>query len=181
MWQRNHRFPKRILLILAWLVVGVIIAGCQGVLVSYQGARVQDGYGIAIEAGSEKGGYYQTRDLQVRYQYDYAPGELRIAGAIAFTDAIQMNFNQVSSFNLSLVFADAERNVLANYGLKTIGSWYSHDELPFSRALPVPQGTALMVFTYRGDAQEYGYGGYARRGYDDDQISTTFWEVPIVR
>lgn len=168
-----------------WVLGAIVLAlgavGCQSVLVGYEGARIQDGYGIAINAEGEQGGLYQTRDLTVRYHYQRSGQQLRIAGEVVFQDAIKMNFNVVPRFNLSLVVADAERNVLAGYGLCSIGFWTPDDPLPFSRVLTVPEHTVLMVFTYQGSAREGGGGPLGRRGMEDDGIGTTFWEMPLVR
>lgn len=150
-------------------LVGVIIPGCSSFLINYDGAKIREGYEISIVEGAKTVGHYTTLDLTVDYQYELKDDTLQIAGKVRFADYLRRDYG-LRYFNLSLVFADAENNIIENRSLTSAG--YG-GPITFNRTLKLPSQARAMVFafTYTGQAMGGGDGG----GPWD------FWDYPIVR
>ena len=161
-----------------WLLAISIIAltGCQGILLTYKGAIVRDGYLIPLTDGTQRGGIYQSPDLTIEYQWARSGSELRLSGLALFTPRIRNSFNLIPYFYLSLFFTDAQGKILEDRRMGTPGSGDPSNPLRLSEKLLLPPGTANMAFSYSGQAS--GSGG---AGKEDGGGDMPFWQVPIVR
>lgn len=150
-------------------LIGFTIPGCGKLLINYDGAKIRNGYEIHIVEGSKTVGHYTTRDLTVDYQYELKDDTLHIAGKVRFADYLLREYG-LRYFNLSLLFADAENNIIENRSLTSSG--YG-GPITFDRTLKLPGQARAMVFgfTYTGQA----VGGGESGGSKD------FWEYPIVK
>lgn len=155
------------------------LAGCQGLLFNLKGSRVKDGYGINLVQSGEKSGYFQSRDLTVNYHYTRSGSQLNISGYVEYASYVTMGFTAIENFNLGVVLADDQSNVLSDQSLISAGDFDPRDKLHFQRTLTLPPGTAMMAFTYRGNAEEGG------SRFSDDSANggtqTTFWQFPVVK
>ncbi len=159
-----------------------LVEACRPLTFGYRGAILQEGFGIELVRGRRQGGFHQTRDLTVAYEYEWRDGRLELRGRVRFADSLIYNFTSIRSFQLGVVFADGGRNVLASRSLTAAGWRHPEDELPFAGAVELHPEAVFMAFTYQGTASEGCRGG--RRGAlleDDDCMETTFWEVPLAR
>jgi hypothetical protein len=152
-----------------------VLQGCQTLMFSYQGAKVNGGSLIALPVGVQQSGNYETRDLSISYQIKRTENELQLSGLAQFAPSLRNNFLTVPYFHMSLFLADANGNVLGNRGVVTSGYGYTDDNMRFDTRITLPPGTAYMAFAYDGRAR--GAGG----GDTDSQDETTFWEYPVHR
>ena len=161
-----------------WLLAISIIAltGCQGILLTYKGETVRDGYLIPLTDGTQRGGFYQSPDLTIEYQWARSGNELRLSGVARFTPRIRNAFNLIRYFHLSLFFTDAQGKILEDRRIGTPGGGDPNNPMRLDEKLLLPPGTANMAFSYSGDARESGGAGKEDGGGD-----MPFWQVPIVR
>jgi hypothetical protein len=154
----------------------VVLTGCQGILLTYKGAIVREGYLIALTDGTQRDGFYQSPDLTIEYQWTRSGNELWLSGLTTFTPRIRNGFNLIPYFHLSLFFTDAQGQILEDRRIGTPGSGDPSNPMRFSEKLLLPPGTANMAFSYSGQAR--GSGG---AGKEDGGGDMPFWQVPIVR
>jgi hypothetical protein len=161
-----------------WLLALSIIAltGCQGILLTYKGAVVREGNLIALTDGTQRGGFYQSPDLTIEYQWERSGNELQLSGLAMFTPRIRNGFNLIPYFHLSLFFTDAQGKILEDRRIGTPGSGDPSHPMRLSEKLLLPPETANMAFSYSGQAR--GSGG---AGKEDGGGDMPFWQVPIVR
>jgi hypothetical protein len=154
----------------------IVLTGCQGVLLTYKGAKVRNAYLIALTDGTQKSAGYQSSDLTIEYQWVRSGNELQLSGLATFTPRIQNSYSMIPYFDLSVFFTDAQGNILEDRGIPTPGSGDPNNQMRFSEKLLLPPGTANMAFSYSGQARDSGGDGDDKGGGD-----MYFWEVPIVR
>lgn len=156
-------------MIMGFLLILVILAGCSHFLINYDGAKIRDGYQIPIVDGVKKLGQYTTLDVTVDYQYERIDDTLQISGKVRFADYL-LRDSGLRYFSISILLADAENNIIASRPLTSAG--YG-GPITFNKTLQLPREAKVMVFgfTYTGQAMGGGDGG----GPWD------FWEYPIVR
>jgi len=166
-----------------FLVLAIFIYfgyGCTTTILTphYAGSKIKPGYPISINQGEHLGNY-RSDDLAIDYKYTRNGDDLKIWGKIKFANATQLNFNYIDYFNLSLLIADSEAQVLTNHGLVST-SWVnltgSADEVHFTQNVKLPADASFMAFTYTGQASEGGSGDA-----EDGGGNTQFWEYPIVK
>lgn len=154
----------------------IVLTGCHGVLLTYKGAMVRDGYLIALTDGTQRSASYQSPDLTIEYRWVRSGNELQISGLAKFTPRIRNGFTMIPYFHLSVFFTDAQGNILEDRWIATPGSDDPNSQMRFSEKLLLPPGTANMAFSYSGQARDSGDAGKDNGGGE-----TPFWQVPIVR
>lgn len=156
-------------LAVACFFVASAVSGCSRFLINYEGAKIKEGYAIAIETAGKQVGHYTTRDLTVDYEYQRKGDTLQISGKVRFADYLRRDYG-LRYFNLSLLLADQDNAIIENQALTSAG--YG-GPITFNRTLNLPGEARTMVFafTYTGEVMGGGDGGGP---YD-------FWEYPIVR
>jgi hypothetical protein len=161
-----------------WLLVASIIAltGCQGVLVTYKGAKVRDAFLIALPEGTQRSAGYESPDLTIEYQWVRSGNELQLSGTAKFTPRIQHCCTMIPYFDLSLFLTDAQGNILEQRWIATPGNGDPESQMRIGEKLLLPPGTANMAFSYSGTARDSSNTG-VNKGSGD----MPFWQVPIVR
>lgn len=178
MYGWNWIFAKRVLKagVLSCLSA-LLLIGCGGAMLTpnYAGKQIQPGYQVPIQTG-EGSGTLQTDDLTLNYHYVRRGDAIKLQGSVRFADSMDMNFNYIDYFSLSALFADASGRILTSAPL-TSANWINltllDRQVQFVREIAVPPDTALMAFTYTGQAS---YGGGGSTG----GVNTQFWQYPIM-
>ncbi len=152
----------------------IILVGCQGALLTYEGAKVRDPYRVALPDGTQRSASYQAPDLIIRYEILRIGDELRLSGTAEYTPKIRNGYSQVTYFHLSVFLIDQYGKILQDKGIMTPGSDDPNNQMRFNEKIQLPRGTAYMAFSYNGQARVAG----SRK---DSSGETSFWDVPIVR
>jgi len=147
----------------------VALFSCSSFLINYDGAKIREGYEIPLVPEDKKLGHYTTLDLTVDYEYQLKGDSLQMSGKVRFADYLTREYG-LRYFNLSLLFADGENNIIGNVALTSAG--YG-GPITFNKTLKLPDQAKTMAFafTYTGHSMGGGDGG----GPWD------FWDYPIVR
>jgi hypothetical protein len=159
---------------LVWTVVAIMMAGCQGSLVSYQGARLTTSRALPGPDGGKQVSTHETADLASDYSMIRQGSLLSVTGVVHFKSSITTNFSQIRRFYLSLFLADADGNVLTRQGIVATSSDLASDPVTFSTQFTLPPQAALYAFAYDGEAL-LGDGGNEGGG------STPFWDYPVTK
>ena len=154
----------------------IVLAGCQGFLLTYKGAKIRSDSLIALAEGTQGSGLYRTEDVIIDYQWVRNGNELQFSGLVKFTSRMQNNFAMIPVFDLSLFFTDAEGIVLEQRYIAVPGNGEPNNPMRISEKLLLPPGTANMAFSYSGQARDSSGTGDDNGGGD-----MPFWQVPIVR
>ena len=146
----------------------VALFGCSSFLINYDGAKVREGYEIPLVSDDKKLGHYTTLDLTVDYEYQLKGDSLQMSGKVRLADYLTREYG-LRYFNLSLLFADGENNIIGSAPLTTAAG----GPITFNKTLKLPDKAITMAFafTYTGHSMGGGDGG----GPWD------FWDYPIVR
>ncbi|MCK8601613.1 hypothetical protein [Desulfoferrobacter suflitae] len=166
------RNSKRLVVISA-LIFGFVPAaffGCSNFLINYDGAKIRAGYEIPLVTDDKKMGHYTTRDLTVDYEYQLQGDTLHLSGKVRFSDFLTREYG-LRYFNLSLLFADGENNIIGSTSLTSAG--YG-GPITFDRTLKLPTQATTMAFGFTYTGQSMGGGEGAGGSYD-------FWDYPVVR
>ncbi|MBE0555842.1 MAG: hypothetical protein IH628_01305 [Proteobacteria bacterium] len=167
------RWMKRVGLSLA--VAGLLLAGCQGALLTYEGAKVRDAYRIALADGTERSSRYQSPDLTIDYHTARNGNELRLSGVVEYTPKIRNAYTLIPDFHLSVFLIDRHGTILKDRGISTPGSDDPNNRMRFSENISLPPGTAYIAFSYSGQARPSGSRS------DGGGMITPFWAVPVVK
>jgi hypothetical protein len=167
-WLKRFKMP------LTLVATGIVLVGCQSALLSYKGARLQQGAVIPVLEGAAHADHFVAPDVVIDYKYTRNGDSLDLSGTAQYAPSIQNNFSTVPRFYLRVYFADAQGGILGYHGIVTSGYGYSDDHMRFHERMALPPGTDLMAFGYSGDARSTG---------DDDGGGgdTPFWYEPAVR
>jgi len=154
----------------AVVLLGTLLIGCQGAMLSPTGGRVPLAQAIPVSQGQHSGGW-ETRDLAVDYQYILDGNNLRIAGVTHFADYMRINFRQIERFHMGMLFLDNQGKVIGSTPITT-GYPYMDPERPleFAETINLPSGTDAVVFRYTGEAVSFDSA--------DGGISQPFWYYP---
>jgi hypothetical protein len=153
----------------------IVLAGCQGALLTYKGAKVRDDSLIHLTEATQGSGIYQTTDLIIEYQWVRSGNELQLSGLAKFTSRIQNSFTMIPVFDLSLFLTDAQGNILEQRWIATPGVEPGSRMLINEKLLLSPE-TANIAFSYSGQARDSDGSGQ-----DKGDGDMPFWQVPIVR
>jgi len=162
---------KRLLMGLILGLTGATLLGCQGLMVSYQGASVTEVNLIPLLEGATRADHFETADLTVDYQYTRNGDNLQFSGDVRYASALRHNFVSVLQFHLRVFFVDAQGRVLQDHGIAVNGYGNTDDQMRFQERLILPPGTVFMAFGYSGRATD--------GGHRDSRTETSFWYDPI--
>lgn len=160
---------RTFLLPAAVVLLGVMLIGCGNLLINYDGAKIRDGYQIPLVENGVQRGRYTTLDLTVDYQYVRKGNTLQIAGNVIPADYLTRD-SGLRYFNLGILLADADNNILEGRSLTSTGYGWS---IAFNNTLRLPEEAENMVFVFTYTGRTVG-GGDGGGPWD-------FWEYPIVR
>ncbi len=147
--QRGFRFMKAAFLL---LVVAFAIDGCGAGLANHKADKAtRQNVMIQLQDGSQQG-EWKTNELAIKYQYRKLPEILKIAGTVELVGGFAIGFNYINHLTVKLVFLDYQGNVVGN-SLVYSGSNNLSIPIPmrFERAIPVPEGTRQISFSYDGE------------------------------
>lgn len=135
------------------LVLGLLLAGYQG---TGAAASINQAQLIMLGTGTQLDGQFNANELTVYYKYTRSGGNAQVSGTVQFQPPILANYSMLSSFELSLVFTDAQGNELFRQVVNNSIEADVNDEINFKTSVAVPPGAAAMSFSYTGQA--YGPG-----------------------
>jgi hypothetical protein len=153
----------------------IVLAGCQGVLQTYIGAKVRSDSLIVLAEGTQGSGLYRTEDVIIDYQWARKGNELQLSGLAKFTSRMQRNFAMIPVFDLSLFFTNAEGIILEQRYIAVPGNGDPNIPMRMSAKMLLPPGTVNMAFSYSGQARD------SATDEDNGGGDMPFWQVPIVR
>jgi hypothetical protein len=161
-------------LLLAALVTGIFLTGCQGTLpTSTQqpmiGQTIQKSGQIPLVKSGEPSGHFRDGYVKVSYRYAPTGDGLNISGSVWFEDAITMNYLIVGTFHLDLLLADAQGRVLSQQIIATALNMNVTDSIDFITSVILPPQATYMAFAYSGRVQGIG------------ESPTSIWSYPVVR
>jgi hypothetical protein len=141
---------RRSFAVLALLVMGVFLAGCQGSMLTAKGKPMDKSQQIMISKGGQQSGQYVSADLSVNYNYMQTADSLQISGIVQFDSSISGNYNTINNFELSLLLADTQGTVLKQQGLTSAYDNNPSTPINFSVTMSVPAQCESMAFAYEG-------------------------------
>lgn len=157
--------------LLGLILLVTFLSSCQG-MTSYRGGKVSQENRIPLVENGKDSGSWNTRDIEVDYQYVKNGSKLELSGKVLFTSVITYNFIILDYFHLNAVFTDEQGNVLETTGLLSTAKSDPDDPEPFNVTLAVPGNAKFMAFSYSGVGRETGEE--RRRG-----SSSYFWHYPV--
>jgi hypothetical protein len=125
---------------------------------------------IVLNAQGQQSGQFNAPDLTVTYTCVRTGSNMQLSGNVQFGMSIQGNYAVVQTFQVGVVLADAQGNVLGEQQLTSAFDTNVGDTINFSATVVVPPQTASMAFTYNGQAFDAGRGG---------SNPTNFWFYPF--
>ena len=155
----------------------ISLTACQGSLLSYRGRAAKPENRIDLKNGGPYRGFYQTRDIAIDYEYVNQADAFQFSGAVKFDNALVYNFRTVENFSLQLNYLDSDGKVIDTTWLARSGYQQQIEDLPFSRTLSLPLGTAGLAFSYSGTTREGGGGG-GGENFPNGGDSWDFWMTP---
>jgi len=147
------------------------LAGIRGTTAAAQAKRL-DGKAVnPVTIGREgpQSGRFTANELNVEYKYVFSGSNMQLSGSVRFASPIAANYSVVRTFELGLILADAQGNVLHRQMLTTAYDNNVNDAIPFTHTVLVPPQATVMVFSYSGQA--YGPG----------TSPTNFWLDPVTK
>ena len=144
------RMKRQSFAVLALLVMGLFLAGCQGSMLTAKGHALDKSQQIMISKGGQQSGQYVSGDLSINYQYTRSADSLQIAGVVQFDSSISGNYNTINQFELSLMLADAQGTVLKQQVLTSADDNNPSTPINFSVTLSLPAQCESMAFAYEG-------------------------------
>ncbi len=125
---------------------------------------------IVLNAQGQQSGQFNAPELTVSYTPARTGGGMQLTGNVQFGMSIQGNYAVVQTFQLGVVLADVQGNVLGEQQITSAFDTNVGDTINFSASVAVPAQAASMAFTYTGQAFSAGRGG---------SNPTNFWFYPF--
>ena len=169
--------PPRLILIalLVCFLWGCADAGTQ----RFTGRQTKPASRVAVDSGGPHQAHWQTRDLTLNFEYQWEANSFDIAGTVDLASKIQ-NFTTIEHLRIRIHFLDAEGVILTTYNVWNAGNresmHYHFVNFKFNKDYPPPPDTAMIGFSYTGEASDAGGDGLARRSGGRGDWS--FWWQP---
>ena len=156
--------------VLGFMLVMVLMFGCQSFSVDPRGRTVPQRSWITIPQDGESSGTWTNEDLIFAYKFVRNQSQLKITATIKFADRITKAYPIVQYFHLDAVPLDAQGKVLDMVGLTTTASvnTFYDNSVEFNHTLTLPPNSEAIALTYQGRA----YGS-------QDSGTVDFWEYPL--
>jgi hypothetical protein len=155
----------------ALALTGLLLSGCQEVLLSSRGRVVPAVERIVLTAHSKQSGFWETRDLQIHYRYLEASNRLQISGDIRFGDYLRKVYPFIVYFHSGVLLLNDQGRVLATKSLALTNYFADSNALvPFGATFDLPPGTSAIAFTYTGEARSISSS--------DGGVGTSFYHYP---
>lgn len=150
--------------------VTAFLAGSQGTTLA-AGNRL-DGTAatpVTIERQGPQTGQFKANELTVNFRQVISGNSMQLSGTVRFGIPIVANYSTVRTFELGVILADAQGNVLQRQMLTTAYNTDVNDLVKFTQTVPITAQATAMVFSYSGQA--YGPGS----------TPTNFWLEPVTK
>lgn len=160
------------------LILVMASASCTGKFLSWQGAYVAEQLQIPLKKGGPHQGIWETRDLQIDYEYADQNNQLTLSGHVVLNQYLTTGFQILDYLRIHLLFLDSQGKVVESTALKNFGHrrWMAVDRMNFRYVAAVPEAAVSFAFSYMGRVRDDG------RARDSDGSSGgtdwEFWEVP---
>jgi hypothetical protein len=156
--------------LLGFMLVTVLMFGCQSLSVDPKGHTVPESNWVAIPRDGEYSGTWDNEDLSLKYRFFRNQNQIKISGSIQFADRITKTYLVIQYFHLDAIPVDAQGKVLDMIGLTSAGSVNTifDNSLEFTGTLTLPPDTQSIAFSYRGRTAGTKDGGFM-----------DFWEYPL--
>ena len=140
------------LLLVALVLVGMIVSGCQTLGQVDIGKQVPPGNSVAIQSGGPHAQTFQTDDMTVRYQYETAGNQLKVWGRT------KINYESIDVLTFHLFFIDDQSTVIDK---QNFFSFLDHSDFiefnssdrQFHRDFKVPPGSKAFAIGYDGNTE----------------------------
>lgn len=156
--------------LLGFVLVMVLICGCQSLSFDPRGHTVPESRWIKPPADGEESGSWTNEDLKFGYHFVRNRNQLRISGSIQFADRITKAYPVIQYFHMDVISVDADGKILDMVGLTSTASLNTifDRSVEFNRIVTLPSNTQAIALSYRGKA----YG-------NKDAGTMDFWEYPV--
>jgi hypothetical protein len=144
----------------------VVLAGCQGSLLSYKSGIVLESQRIPLPPGNQISSSWESRDLRIDYRLTRTGDNLKISGKVQFAGQLKYNYTRLDYFNLALICVGQNGNVLDTRDLaaKTDNGIESAS---FDADVRLPPDTSHFAFSYQGVART------------SESENVDFWNYPF--
>lgn len=140
------------LLLVALVLVGMIVSGCQTLGQVDIGKQVPPGNSVAIQSGGPHAQTFQTNDMTVSYQYETAGNQLKVWGRT------KINHESIDVLTFHLFFLDGQNTVIDK---QDFFSFLDHSDFiafksgdrQFHRDFKVPPGSKAFAIGYDGNTE----------------------------
>jgi hypothetical protein len=138
--------------LVALVLVGMIVSGCQTLGQVDIGKQVPPGNSVAIQSGGPYAQTFQTDDMTVRYQYETAGNQLKVWGRT------KINHESIDVLTFHLFFLDGQSTVIDK---QNFFSFLDHSDFiefnssdrQFHRDFKVPPGSKAFAIGYDGNTE----------------------------
>ena len=138
--------------LVALVLVGMLVCGCQTLSQVDIGKQVPPGNSVAIQSGGPHAQIFQTDDMTVRYQYETAGNQLKVWGRT------KINYESIDVLTFYLFFLDGQSTVIAK---QNFFSFLDHSDFiafkssdrQFHRDFKVPPGSKAFAIGYDGNTE----------------------------
>jgi hypothetical protein len=159
---------------LAFLIMGLLLAGCQGTLPtapqqSMKNQTLQKSSQIPLVSSRESSGHFQDGYVKVSYRSTPTGDSLNVSGSVWFGDAVVMNYLFVDTFHMDMLVADAQGKIVSQQSIATAVNLNVTESIEFITSVFLPPEATCMAFTYTGRVHGLGESPMA------------IWSYPVVR
>ena len=138
--------------LVALVLMGTILSGCQTLGQVDIGKQVPPGNSVAIQSGGQHAQIFQTDDMTVHYQYETAGSQLKVWGRT------KINYESIDVLTFHLFFLDNQNTVIAK---QNFFSFLDHSDFTafksndrqFHQDFKVPPGSKAFAIGYDGNTE----------------------------
>lgn len=158
--------PKYVVL---WaLLLPLLTWGCQGTM-GYTGKVAPADKRVMMQSSEPSTGTWEGRDLTIDYRANPQGGFLKIEADVDLDDYLSQ-YDVLRYFYLSLHFVDEQGVILGYHPIYSTQNHRMDMDIVAKTSVPLPAGTAGLVFSYKGYAMHVGGG--------NGNGHVTFWQTP---
>jgi hypothetical protein len=132
---------------------------------------------VMLKPGGTHQDRWETLDIAINFEYQQEMNRFDMAGNIELQKRIS-SFPTLDYLRIRVHFLDTEGVILSTHQLWSAGRganvFYGLVNFNFTRQYPLPAGTQMIAFSYRGRASD---GGYSRTT-GGDRTDWDFWWTP---
>ena len=161
-------------------LIAALLGACAGSGVNrFNGRQTKAESRVPIQNGGPHAAHWQTRDLTLKFEYQWEANAFAINGSVQLSKMIA-HFTTIDHLRIRIHFLDNEGVILATHNVWNAGYrkslHYHFVNFDFDRQYAPPARTQLIGFSYSGEASDTGGDGFARRAGGRGEWS--FWWQP---